>query len=157
MERARSKMTSTILNTSADALIAVSGSGQIQALNNQAYRTFQLSSQSDFTGHPVEEVCPALKWKDVVETGREREEVIQWKDRKLYTEYRPVLVDKMGKPSLLPATQSRLWRQRQKSARALQSRGLRPSIPLTTSLEAVLLSGKIFLWQSATAVWIPMC
>ena len=58
MERARSKMTSTILNTSSDALIAVSGSGLIQALNNQAYRTFQLSSQADYTGRPVEEVCP---------------------------------------------------------------------------------------------------
>lgn len=103
MERARSKMTSTILNTSADALIAVSDSGLIQALNNQAYRTFQLSSQADYTGRPVEEVCPALKWKDVVETGREREEVIQWKDRKLYTEYRPVLVDKMGKGAIIVA------------------------------------------------------
>lgn len=103
MERARSKMTSTILNTSADALIAVSGSGLIQALNNQAYRTFQLSTQSDFTGCPVEDVCPALKWRDVVETGREREEVIQWKDRKLYTEYRPVLVDKMGKGAIIVA------------------------------------------------------
>ena len=103
MERARSKMTSTILNTSSDALIAVSGSGLIQALNNQAYRTFQLSSQADYTGRPVEEVCPALKWKDVVETGREREEVIQWKDRKLYTEYRPVLVDKMGKGAIIVA------------------------------------------------------
>ena len=103
MERARSKMTSTILNTSADALIAVNGSGLIQALNNQAYRTFGLSSQADYTGRPVEEVCPALKWKHVVETGREREEVIQWKDRKLYTEYRPVLVDKMGKGTIIVA------------------------------------------------------
>lgn len=103
MERARSKMTSTILNTSADALIAVNGSGLIQALNNQAYRTFGLSSQADYTGRPVEEVCPALKWKHVVETGREREEVIQWKDRKLYTEYRPVLVDKMGKGAIIVA------------------------------------------------------
>ena len=51
----------------------------------------------------MEEVCPALKWKDVVETGREREEVIQWKDRKLYTEYRPVLVDKMGKGAIIVA------------------------------------------------------
>ena len=39
----------------------------------------------------------------MVETGREREEVIQWKDRKLYTEYRPVLVDKMGKGAIIVA------------------------------------------------------
>lgn len=101
MERARSKMTSTILNTSSDALIAVSGSGLVQAVNNRAYQTFQLSPQSDFIGRPVEEICPAFKWKDVVETGREREEVIQWKERKLYTEYRPVLVDKMGKGAVI--------------------------------------------------------
>lgn len=58
MERARSKMTSTILNTSADALIAVSGSGLIQALNNQAYRTFQLSSQADYTSRGRGLSCP---------------------------------------------------------------------------------------------------
>lgn len=103
MERARSTMTNTILNTSSDALIAVSGSGLIQAINNRAYSTFQLSPQSDFIGCPVEEVCPAFKWKDVVETGREREEVIQWKEQKLYTEYRPVLVDKMGKGAVIVA------------------------------------------------------
>ena len=101
MERARSKMTSAILNTSADALIAINGTGRIQALNNQAYRTFQLSPQRDFTGHPVEEICSSFRWKDVVEEGREKEEVIQWKERKLYTEYRPVVVDKMGKGAII--------------------------------------------------------
>ena len=57
LERARFNMTSAILNTSSDALVAVNGAGQIQALNNQAYRTFHLSTRSDFMGRPVEEVC----------------------------------------------------------------------------------------------------
>lgn len=125
MERARSKMTSTILNTSADALIAVSGSGCVQALNNQAYRTFQLSPQSDFTGRPVEEICSALKWRDVVETGREKEEVIQWKDRKLYTEYRPVLVDKMGKGTVIVARYAeQIMEAETKIRRSLAKQGL---------------------------------
>lgn len=102
-ERARFMLTSAILNTSSDALIAMNGTGMIQALNNQAYRTFQLSLQSDFTGRPVEEICQALKWKDVVEAGREKEEIIQWKDRKLYTEYKPVVVDKMRKGAIIMA------------------------------------------------------
>lgn len=101
MERARSMLTSAILNTSSDALIAINGAGKIQALNNQTYRTFQLSLQSDFTGRPVEEICEAMKWKDVVEAGREKEEIIQWRDRKLYTEYKPVVVDKMGKGAII--------------------------------------------------------
>ena len=62
LERARFNMTSAILNTSSDALVAVNGAGQIQALNNQAYRTFHLSTRSDFMGRPVEEVCPGFTW-----------------------------------------------------------------------------------------------
>jgi len=101
LERARFNMTSAILNTSSDALVAVNGAGQIQALNNQAYRTFHLSTRSDFMGRPVEEVCPGFTWQDVVENGREKEEIIQWEDRKLYTEYKPVVVDKMGKGAII--------------------------------------------------------
>lgn len=46
-------------------------------------------------------VCSAFKWQDVVENGREKEEIIQWEDRKLYTEYKPVVVDKMGKGAII--------------------------------------------------------
>lgn len=101
MERARFNMTSAILNTSSDALVAVNAAGRIQALNNQAYRTFHLSTRMDFTGCPVAAVCSAFKWQDVVENGREKEEIIQWEDRKLYTEYKPVVVDKMGKGAII--------------------------------------------------------
>ncbi|MCC8027133.1 MAG: sigma 54-interacting transcriptional regulator [Clostridium sp.] len=101
IERARSKMTSTILNSSSDAVIAINAEGRILALNNQAYRTFQLSPQSDVEGRSVDKVCSAFKWREVVETGQERAEVIQWKEQKLYTEYKPVLVDKMGKGAIL--------------------------------------------------------
>ncbi len=101
IERARSNMTSTILNSSSDAIIALSAAGQILALNNQACRTFQLSPQSDFTGQSVDVVCTAFKWKEVVETGQERDDVIQWKDRKLYIEYKPIVVDKVGKGAII--------------------------------------------------------
>lgn len=100
-ERARSNMTGTILNSSSDAIIALSAAGQILALNNQAYRTFQLSPQIDLTGQSVAAVCTAFKWKEVVETGQEREDVIQWKDRKLYIEYKPIVVDKVGKGTII--------------------------------------------------------
>lgn len=101
IERARSKMTSTILNSSSDAVIALSAAGRILALNNQAYRTFQLSPQWDLEGQSVDAVCTDFKWKEVVETGQEKEEVIQWKDRKLYTEYKPIVVDKIGKGAII--------------------------------------------------------
>lgn len=101
IERARSNMTSTILNSSSDAIIAINAAGRILALNNQAYRTFQLSPQSDLEGQSVDGVCTAFKWKEVVETGQAREDVIQWKDSRLYTEYKPIVVDKAGKGAII--------------------------------------------------------
>ena len=99
MERARSNMTSAILNTSADALVAVNGSRPGPGPEQPGVPHLPACPpRLDYTGRPVAAVCPCpSSGRHVVETGREREEVIQWEDRELYTEYRPVLVDKMGK------------------------------------------------------------
>ena len=158
MERARFNMTSAILNTSSDALVAVNAAGRIQALNNQAYRTFHLSTRMDFTGCPVAAVCSAFKWQDVVENGREKEEIIQWEDRKLYTEYKPVVVDKMGKGAIIVV---RYTEQIMEAETKIRHSLVRQGLTAKYSFDDIIGSSQAIrddiLMAKRYSRWIPMC
>ena len=56
LERTRSEIINIMLNHNEDGIIAIDDKGRILAINNQAYRVFQLSTVGELIGQPLSSV-----------------------------------------------------------------------------------------------------
>ena len=125
LERARSHITALILNSSSDAMIVVNGEGYVWELNNQAYRMFQVPSQMNMKGRPIQEICGGFSWREAAEDGVEKQEIILWEDKRFYVEYKPIVVDKMGKGAIIMARRTeQIMEAETKIRESLANKGL---------------------------------
>ena len=96
LERANSNVFRTIINNNEDAIISINEKGIIQAINNQAYRTYQLSALEDIQNKSIDTVCKNLKWKYVVTTNSQMEEILNLNGKNYFVQYRPIVVDEQN-------------------------------------------------------------
>ena len=93
-ERMSYSMFKMIINSSTDGIITIDDEGMIQQINNQAYKMFHLSTVDDIKGHPIRIVDKHFKWKQALEEGGSREEVLKTEDGGHYfIQYTPITVD----------------------------------------------------------------
>lgn len=95
-ERAETTLISTMLNKMEDSVVVVDKKGKILELNNQAYRTFELSTSEDYKGSPIECVYKGFKWQEVIDQQRNKEEIFILNNKNYFVQYKPFIVDKMG-------------------------------------------------------------
>ncbi|MDO4278057.1 MAG: sigma 54-interacting transcriptional regulator [Lachnoclostridium edouardi] len=101
MERTRSSLFHTILNNSEEAMIAISEDGKVLAVNNQTYRTFQLSTTERVEGQPVEKVYRKFNWRKAGREAGDSAELIEFKGKKFYVEYQKIIDDSAGSGMLI--------------------------------------------------------
>jgi len=95
-ERAEASLISTMLNRMEDSVIIVDKKGKILAVNNQTYRTFELSTSEDYKGYSIERVYKGFKWKEVINQDRNKEEILVLNNKNYFVQYKPFTVDKVG-------------------------------------------------------------
>lgn len=124
-ERTKANMINMILNSSEDAIIAVDDDGKILAINNQAYRTYQISTLEDVKNKPVEKVCRNLKWKKDDNSNELREELLKMNGNTYYVQYQPIVVDKIGSGTIIITKSADLILETEtKIRRSLSEKGL---------------------------------
>ncbi|MDU4889487.1 MAG: sigma 54-interacting transcriptional regulator [Clostridium sp.] len=124
-ERTKANMINMILNSSEDAIIAVDDDGKILAINNQAYRTYQISTLEDVKNKPVEKVCRNLKWKKDDNSNESREELLKMNGNTYYVQYQPIVVDKIGSGTIIITKSADLILETEtKIRRSLSEKGL---------------------------------
>jgi len=93
IERAKSGIMRTILNNSEDAFIAVDENGLILAINNQAFKTYQLSAQENYVGSSIDKIRKSLKWQKERILGNEDSEVLNLFGKNYYIQYKIIIED----------------------------------------------------------------
>lgn len=96
LERAKTRLMQSVLNSSRDVLIAVNKEGIVTAINNQAYMVYKLSLSEDMVGHSIEEFSHDTDWQKTLETGMEQEAVHQHYGKPYLINCKPILVDGQG-------------------------------------------------------------
>lgn len=124
-ERANSNMFRTIINHNEDAIISINEYGIIQAINNQAYRTFQLSTLEDRQYTSIDNVCKNLKWIYVRDTKSSMEEIQSINGNNYYVQYRPIIVDEQNVGTVIITKNTEQIREAEsKIRRSLAKKGL---------------------------------
>ncbi|MEY8338508.1 sigma 54-interacting transcriptional regulator [Lachnospiraceae bacterium 62-35] len=102
IERMKSSILYTILNKNEDAIIAVNEEGKVLAVNNQTYRTFQVSTTERVVGYPMERISPRLNWRQAALKGSSNtSELMEIRGKKYYVEYHPIIDDSTGAGTLI--------------------------------------------------------
>lgn len=95
-ERAEASLISTMVNKMEDSIIIVDKNGKILAVNNQTYRTFELSTSEDYKGAFIEHIYKGFKWKAVINNESNEEEIIALSNKNYFVQYKPFAVDNAG-------------------------------------------------------------
>lgn len=101
LERMKGSLMYTILNNYEDAIVAVNQDGKVLAINNQAYRTFQISAAEKIIGQPVDKVYRRFNWKQAEQGGGKRSELMEIRGKKYYVEYSPITDDSAGSGTII--------------------------------------------------------
>ena len=102
LERMKSSLMYTILNNDEDSIIAINEDGKILAANNQAYRTFQVSTTERIVGQPVDKVFRRFNWRQAARGGNEKaSELLEIRGKKYYVEYQPITDDSAGSGTII--------------------------------------------------------
>lgn len=125
LERNRSDIINIMLNHSEDGIIAVSAHGTIQAINNQAYRLFHLSTVGEMIGHLAGELDQSAGWKHLLENSSEKEQILMIHDKDYYVQYKPVNETELGAGALIFIKNAdRIIEEESKIRRGLFEKGL---------------------------------
>ncbi|MEG2936750.1 MAG: sigma 54-interacting transcriptional regulator, partial [Clostridium sp.] len=125
IERTKANMINMILNSSEDAIIAIDEEGKVLAINNQAYRTYQLSTLEEVKNMPIEKVCRDLKWIKSSRENSQKEEVLKLNGKTYYVQYQPIVVDKIGTGTIIITKSADLILETEtKIRRSLSEKGL---------------------------------
>lgn len=95
-ERSEASLISTMVNGIEDSIVIIDKKGKVLSINNQTYRTFELSTSESYKGQFVEKVYKNFKWKEVIDKKINRDEVISLKNKNYFVQYKPFTVDTMG-------------------------------------------------------------
>ncbi len=101
LERTKANLMHMIINNYVDGIVAISEDGKILAVNNQAYRIFQVPASQNVTGKQVEVICDKFKRRSLENQEDKKEELLELEGKKYYIEYRPIVVDKMGAGTII--------------------------------------------------------
>lgn len=125
LERTRSDIINIMLNHNEDGIIAVDEKGCILAINNQAYRAFQLSTVGELIGQPVSSVIPSEEWRQFPESGSQKEKLISLHDKKYYVQYKPLNGVEAGAGTLIFIKNTdRIIEEESRIRRELSEKGL---------------------------------
>lgn len=125
LERTKSNIITMMLNNSEEAVIAIDGKGQVLAINNQAYRIYQLSTLDNFKGQPVSRICKKLKWETIISCEGVQEEILNLQGKNYYVQYKPIEVDKYGAGALIfTRNADKIIEDETKIRRGLSEKGL---------------------------------
>lgn len=125
LERAKSNMICMIMNTTPFAVIAIDENGKIIKINNQAYKTYQISTLEDVENHSIDSISKDLNWKIAMKSSLQTEEVIRIHDKLYYIQYKPIIVEGQ-KAGLIITTQNsdNIMEVETKIRRSLSEKGL---------------------------------
>ena len=87
-ERAKSDIIEAMLNHSEEGVLAISDRGRILAINNQAYRIFQISTVDSLVGTPAAELEQADDWENLLHENQARERILKIKGKDYYVQYK---------------------------------------------------------------------
>lgn len=125
LERTRSDIIRIMLNHNEDGIIAIDNEGRILAINNQAYRIFQLSTVGDLIGQPVSSVGASGEWKQFLENGSGQERIIRLQDKKYYVQHKPLNeVEKRAGALIFIKNTDRIIEEESRIRRGLSEKGL---------------------------------
>ena len=69
-------------------MLAISDRGRILAINNQAYRIFQISTVDSLVGSPAAELEQADDWENLLHENQARERILKIKGKDYYVQYK---------------------------------------------------------------------
>ncbi len=101
LERTRSEIINIMLNHNEDGIIAIDEKAHILAINNQAYRIFQLSTVGELIGRPASELIASEEWRQLAEGGAWREQILSLHEQKYYVQYKPLNEVEAGAGALI--------------------------------------------------------
>ena len=87
-ERAKSDIIEAMLNHSEEGVLAISDRGRILAINNQAYRIFQISTVDSLVGTPAAELEQADDWENLLHENQVRERILKIRGKDYYVQYK---------------------------------------------------------------------
>lgn len=125
LERTRSEIINIMLNHNEDGIIAIDDKGRILAINNQAYRVFQLSTVGELIGQPLSSVGASGEWKQLLENGSGKDRIICLHDKKYYVQYKPLSEMEAGAGALIFIKNTdRIIEEESRIRRGLSEKGL---------------------------------
>ncbi len=125
LERTRSEIINIMLNHNEDGIIAIDDKGRILAINNQAYRVFQLSTVGELIGQPLSSVGASGEWKQLLENGSGKDRIICLHDKKYYVQYKPLSEMEAGAGALIFIKNTdRIIEEESRIRRGLSGKGL---------------------------------
>ncbi len=125
LERTRSEIINIMLNHNEDGIIAIDDKGRILAINNQAYRVFQLSTVGELIGQPLSSVGASGEWKQLLENGSGKDQIICLHDKKYYVQYKPLSEMEAGAGALIFIKNTdRIIEEESRIRRGLSEKGL---------------------------------
>lgn len=86
IERTRSNIINTMLNNSAEGVIAIDNNNNILEINNQAYRIFQLSTVMGLKGMSVVNIVKSNDWVEFIKNKSDEEKIINILGKNYYVE-----------------------------------------------------------------------
>ncbi|MEG2203990.1 MAG: PrpR N-terminal domain-containing protein, partial [Oscillospiraceae bacterium] len=93
LERAKTRLMQSVLNSSRDVLIAVDRDGLVTALNNQARLLYQLPLSQELSGQPIGGLVGGDEWRKTLETGSETETLRSYGEKSYLLNCKPINVD----------------------------------------------------------------
>lgn len=125
LERTRSEIINIMLNHNEDGIIAIDDKGRILAINNQAYRVFQLSTVGELIGQPVSSVGAPGEWEQLLENDSLKERIMCLHDKKYYVQYKPLNEVEAGAGALIFIKNTdRIIEEESRIRRELSEKGL---------------------------------
>ena len=123
-ERNRASLVNTMLNNSEDGIIAVDEHRCIQAINNQAYRTLQLSTVKELINLPASTLIQSEDWKKILENNSEKEKVLRIYDKDYLVYFKPLEDDEEAGALIFVKNTDRIIEEESKIRRVLSEKGL---------------------------------
>ncbi|MDD2972985.1 MAG: sigma 54-interacting transcriptional regulator [Lachnospiraceae bacterium] len=123
-ERNRASLVNTMLNNSEDSIIAVDQHRCIQAINNQAYRTLQLSTIGDVKGLQASSLIKSPQWMEILENNSEKEKVLRIHDKDYLVHFKPLQNDEEAGALIFVKNTDRIIEEESKIRRVLAEKGL---------------------------------
>ncbi len=124
-ERAKSDIIQAMLDHSEEGVIAISSDGRILAINNQAYRIFQLSTMAPVIGKSAAELDQTKDWENLVQENQIRERILKIKGTDYYVQYKHLSEESTETGALVFIRNTdRIMEEERKIRKGLSEKGL---------------------------------